>query len=90
MGASPKGVVGLSDGREIAVDVSTLTVREWRSLWNPAAPDEDVDRLLSRLTGQDVAVFLDMLRDDYRRVFQKVVDLSNRPLDNPNSPGAST
>lgn len=91
MGASPKGTVTLSDGQEITVDVSTLKIREWRSFWNAKSdPDED-DKVIARLAGLTVEQLQDLLRDDYRRVFEKIMSLSNRPLDDSkNSPSAST
>lgn len=88
MGASPKGTVKLSDGREINVDVSSMTVKEWRMIWSPVN-DEAQDILYAKLTGMKPEEFSDMLRDDHRRITQKIIDLSNRPLDNPNSPSAS-
>lgn len=88
--ATPKGIVTLSDGREIPVDVSTLKIREWRLFWNASASDEDVDKVVSRLTGLKVEAVGDLLRDDYRLVMDKIIQLSNRPLDDPNSRSAST
>lgn len=82
MGATPKGNVKLSDGRELELDVSTMTVREWRGLWSGS--DEENDKLIARLTGIEPDKLPDMLRDDYRRIVNKVIELSNRPLDNPN------
>jgi hypothetical protein len=91
MGASPKGIVTLTDGTAVTVDVSTLKVREWRSLWNPATPVEEEDKIVSRLTGLDSEALEEMARDDFRRLFEKIIELSNRPLDDPkNSQSAST
>lgn len=88
MGA--KQTVILSDGREVTVDVSTLTQREFRNFFNPATPDADGDKVVSRLTGLKTKEIGDLLRDDYRRVMAAVIDLSNRPLADPNSPSGST
>lgn len=91
MGASPKGTVQLADGTSITVDVSTLKVREWRALWNAATPVEEEDKIVSRLTGLSTDAIEDMARDDFRRLFEKIIELSNRPLDDSkNSQSAST
>jgi hypothetical protein len=91
MGASPKGTVTLSDGREIAVDVSTLKVKEWRAFFNPSFSTDEEDKIVSRLSGLSVDQLQDLLRDDFRRLFDKIIELSNRPLDDPkNSQSAST
>lgn len=91
MGANSKGSVTLADGRSVDIDVSTLTVREWRLLWSPAASTDDEDRIVSRLTGMNVDELQDLLRDDFRRLFTRIIELSNSPLDDPkNSQSAST
>ena len=88
MGVSEK--IKLSDGRELKVDVSTLTMREWRGFWDVKVTDEESDLVLSRLTGLEASDIPDMLRDDYRLVLQTVTSLSNKPLADPNSASAST
>lgn len=91
MGASPKGSVTLGDGTTVTVDVSTLKVKEWRALWNPATSVDVEDEIVSRLTGMTVDALGELARDDFRRLFEKIIELSNRPLDDPkNSPSAST
>lgn len=91
MGASPKGSVTLADGRVINVDVSTLKLKEWRKLWSPSITSDEEDKIVSRLTNLSIDELQELLRDDFRRLFQTIVDLSNRPLDDPkNSPSAST
>lgn len=84
MGAAPKGTVRLVDGREVTVDVSTLKQREWRAFWTPGASTEEEDRIISRLTSLSVDELADLLRDDFRRIVSKIIDLANRPLDDPN------
>ncbi len=91
MGASCKGTVKLSDGREITVDVSTLKNREYRNFMLGIWTLKDEDALITRLTGVSADDLGEMLREDFRRIFDKIVELANRPLDDPkNSPSAST
>lgn len=83
MGA--KEELTLGDGRKVTVDVSTLTLKEWRNFWSITAPDGESDKVLARLCdGLELADFETILRDDYRRIMDKIVSLSNRPLDDPN------
>ena len=89
MGASAKGIVVLSDKREIEVDVSTMTLKEWRNIWSPSTSDEESDKVVARLANMKSKDLESMLRDDYRRIISKIFELSNRPLDDPNSPSAS-
>ena len=88
MGASKQ--IELSTGKKLTVDVSTLTVREWRDFWDPKAPDSSGDEVLARCAGIKSDAVLDMTRDDYRLILKTIMDLSNRPLDDPNSVSEST
>lgn len=91
MGASCIGTVKLSDGTEATIDVSTLKNKEYRNFVTGAMTVEEEDALISRLTGLSVEYLGDMLRDDFRRLYLKFVELANHPLDDPkNSPSAST
>ena len=88
MGATKQIV--LSTGMKVTVNVSTLTVREWRGFFDVASSDESSDEVIARLTKLKVDDFLDMVRDDYRLILKTIMDLSNRPLDDPNSASEST
>jgi len=88
MGAT--GTVKLSDGRSITVDISTMTVKEWRGFWKLTTPDTESDAVISRLTGIPAKEIPSLLNDDLRRITTEIVKLSNRPLNDPNSLSAST
>ena len=90
MGASPKKTITLSDKKEITIDVSTLTQREFRGFFDPRTTDEESDKILGRLCGEKSEYIANLLRDDYRRIMDAVVGLANRPLDDPNSQSVST
>jgi len=85
-----KGSVKLSDGREINIDVSTMTQKEWRNLWDGSVDDKLVDEAMARWTGLEPSDFGDMRRTDFLAVVRKVVMLGNSPLADPNSQSAST
>lgn len=85
-----KGTVTLSDNREVSIDVSTLKQKEFRGFFDISVPDKESDKVVARITGMKVSEIGDLLRDDYRRIMSKIVELSNRPLSDPNSQSAST
>jgi hypothetical protein len=82
--------ITLSTGEKVTVDVSTLKIKEWRDFWKPQTPDRDTDAVIARLTGLKEEAIPDLLRDDFRLIMDTIITLSNRPLDDPNSQGAST
>lgn len=84
-----KKEITLSGGRKVTVDVSTLTQREFKGFFDPRVSDDVSDKIIARLTGLNPDDLLDMLRDDYRRILESIIQLANRPLDDPNSPSES-
>lgn len=89
MAAVPKKTIKLSDGREVAVDVTTLTRKEFRGFWDVRVSDKESDAVIARLCNEKTEFIETLLNDDYRRIFDTVVTLANRPLDDPNSQSAS-
>ena len=88
MGA--KKVVRLSDKEDVEVNVSTLTQKEYRGFFDGRVSDKESDRVISRLCNVKVDYVEKLLRDDYRRLLDTIIELANRPLDDPNSPSEST
>lgn len=71
------------------VDVSTLTRKEFRGIFDPRVSDKKTDEMLARLCGEKLDYIEGLLNDDYRRILDAVIELANRPLDDPNSPSES-
>ena len=84
-----KDVVVLSTGVEVTVDVSTLKQKEFRGFFDVSVSEKESDKVVARITGLKVSEVGDLLRDDYRRIMSKIVELANRPLSDPNSQSAS-
>ena len=82
MGATK--VIHLSDGKEVQVDVSKLTQKEFRGFFDPRVNDEESDKVIARLCNEKLEYIQNLLRDDYRRVMDAIISLANRPLDDPN------
>ncbi len=75
----------LSDGREIDIDLSQLTIKEWRSLRDPAQPDEEEFALISRVTGLKVEDVENIKQPDYQLLISALVARSVNPVSDPNS-----
>ncbi len=74
--------VTLSDGREIAYDLSKLTLREYRSLFEAGQPDAEADAILGKVTGLNDIDALPYL--DWRRLMQGFFKAAREPLADPN------
>ena len=75
-------MVTLSDGRTVTYDLGRLTLREYRSLFEPSQPDADADAILSKVTGLDDIGSLPYL--DWRRLMQGFFKAAREPLADPN------
>ena len=75
MGANVK----LTDGREIALDVSGVTVKEWRDFVSPNTPDKNGDALIAKVTGLEVSAVEGLLYADYRTLVREIVRACNTP-----------
>lgn len=79
MGATKN--ITLSDKRELTIDASTITVREWRGFFDPKTKEVDDDKIIARCCGLKAKELPDLLRDDYRLIFDTIRLLSSMPLD---------
>ncbi len=75
----------LSDGREIDIDLGQITIKEWKSLHDPAQPVAEEFELISRVTGWKVEEIEKMKQPDYRRLIVALVARSINPISDPNS-----
>lgn len=82
--------VTLSTGRVLKIDFYQITMREWRSLFNSETTLEQGDAIYAKLLGITVDELLDLPQLDYRYTLISIIDTAQKPLDNPNSPSAST
>jgi hypothetical protein len=84
------GDVTLSTGKVVTLDLSKITMGEWRSYFSGRGSALSDDKFIEKITGIQNKEQDAMLRDDYRRIVQAIVQEGNRPLDNPNSQSEST
>jgi hypothetical protein len=82
--------ITLPDGREITIDLSAITVREYRELFNTKQTAEEEDATMSKVSGLSVDELLDLPQPEYRRMWQVFFQGAREPLSDPNSVSEST
>jgi hypothetical protein len=82
--------VKLSDGREVEIDLSRITIAEHRSLFNAADKQENEDRLLCRVCGLALDEFQKLPMYDWKLITEAYFWLVREPVYDPNSQSAST
>jgi hypothetical protein len=80
----------LTDGREITIDLSVITVREYRALFDKKQKQEDEDATLAKACGLTAEDILDMSQPDFRRLAAAFFKTAREPLADPNSVSEST
>jgi hypothetical protein len=75
----------LSDGRGIDIDLSQLTIKEWKSLFDPAQPDAEEFALIARVTGWTVEEIESIKQPDYRNLMLALYVRAQNPVSDPNS-----
>lgn len=81
--------VTLSDGREVTVDLSKITIQEHRTLFDAADKQENEDRLISRVCGLDLKDFQALPMCDWKLITEVYFWLVRNPIFDPNSASAS-
>lgn len=79
----------LTDGREITIDLSVVTIREYRALFDKKQKQEDEDATLAKAVGLTVDELLDISQPDYRRLAEAFFKAAREPLSDPNSASES-
>lgn len=80
----------LSDGTELDIDLYKVSIKEWRSMFDPEQSDEEGDKLLAKIVGTDVEYLQSLSQPDFRLVLQSVILKAREPLLDPNSQSGST
>jgi hypothetical protein len=74
----------LKSGKTITVDISELTVSEWRNFTTARGTVKDENAVISKCTGLKVDEIESMAFQEFRRVVQTIVKLASEPLADPN------
>lgn len=76
--------VTLSDGREITLDLSLLTVGEWRAMLSRDQAAEEEDAILERIAGLEAGSIVKLPYPDWRRLAMRFYQKAREPLSDPN------
>lgn len=74
----------LSDGREITFDMSKVSLREYRAIFDKDQPQEEEDALISRASGLTVDEYLNLPYPEWRKLIMAFFAVARNPLTNPN------
>lgn len=80
----------MAHGKEFDVDLSRITIREYRSIFDKDQPREEEDAVISKAAGLTVDEMLDLSQPDYRRLLELFFTKAREPLADPNSPSGSS
>ena len=64
------------------IDLTKITHREWRGLFNPAQADKDGDEIIARASGLTVEEVGELNFYDFRALFKAITDKAAKPLEN--------
>jgi len=78
----------LSDGREIFIDLSKVTIQEWRDMFDAKQKVEAGDAVQSRVAGLTLEELHGLTVNDWKLLNKTMFDVFRQPLENPTSPGA--
>lgn len=82
--------VTLKDGREITIDLYQISIKGYRTLFDPSSSEDESDKILAKTCGMDLKELQKLPYPDYRKIINAVLKRSREPLIDPNSPSAST
>lgn len=79
----------LSDGRVLEIDLHSITMREYRTLFTVSTTPEEDDKIYAKALGLTSDELIDLPQPDYRAACFAVLEVARKPLKDPNSPSAS-
>lgn len=75
--------VTLKDGKVIQVDVSNMTVAEWRGFVSPNGTVADENAIITKCTGLAADEIEKLNYQDFRRLVKAIVVNAREPLNDP-------
>ena len=75
--------VTLKDGKVIQVDVSSMTVAEWRGFVSPNGTVADENAIITKCTGITADEIEKLNYQDFRRLVKAIVVNAREPLNDP-------
>jgi len=75
--------ITLKDGRVIPVDISNLTVSEWRRFTGPLGTVKDENEVICKCTGLKAEEIEAMNYQEFRRIVKEIIKAAQSPLSDP-------
>jgi hypothetical protein len=72
------------DVNDIKIDLSVVSIREYRALFDKDQPQDAEDATIAKACGITVDELLDLPQPDYRRLCKRFFDAAREPLADPN------
>jgi len=76
--------ITLSSGKEITFDLTRMTVREYRALFDKSQGQDEEDTTLARVCGLTVEEYLDIPYPEWKQLTVAFFHAVRMPLANPN------
>jgi len=74
---------------DVDIDLSVISIGEWRSLFDPAQPDAEELALVARVIGWEVEKLINVRQPDYRNLMVALYARAQNPVSDPNASSAS-
>lgn len=82
--------VTLGNGRDLVIDLSKITIAEFRSLLDPAQAEHEGDAIIGKCVGMSAEKMGKLSYPDYRLLAREFFRKAREPLADPNSQSAAT
>lgn len=76
-------------GSKFTIDLTKITIAEWRTMWDYNKPDAERDGIISKVSGLTPAEVLALTFRDYQALCAAIREEAGKPLADPNSASAS-
>ena len=73
----------ISSGEKFTVDTNLISIKEYRSLFNPKQSDVDEYEIIGKIIGKTGEQLSGLGQMDYRRVLDAVIKAAGEPLTDP-------
>lgn len=74
----------MGDGHEVEFDLSKLTIKEYRALFDPSQPHAEEYATLAKVTGLKAEDIEKLPLLEWRKFYKAFLEACSQPLDDPN------
>lgn len=82
-------MIKLSGGKEVQCDLSKITIKEYRIIFNKETKQDDEDALIARCYGMSLKEYQALPYPDWKVLFTAFFEEARKPLADATSPLAS-